>query len=1080
MGSSGKASGGSKDYYGHCAGVICQGNLDFLWGILINNDLAWPSAKAWDSATYPNGRIVIYLDGNVYKATTKTSVDPTAFPWILFALPWAAGTYHAGDRVLSNGNVWQAAIDTAIQPQDAAMPPTLKIQDQPVINGWQFLCTPDVWSAASNFWPANSIVAHQGRLYINAASTKNEPPNAPWSIWKQDLVGPNPTKITVEGMGDIYVYRGTPDQQLDAVNEGVLSAFGHPPYRNKSVLVLKDFLFGTSQQSPPDIIALGGRKPVQSLIVGASAELDADWQANPWCVLVEYLTHPVIGLGLPNSFFDAPSWQAEADRCAANPSLFYISPLYDSLKKVREIVADLLSYPDAFTFWSTVATLVAGHWPHHEAAPAFDGTNTIDRNSLLSELDWQSGGWGDTASAVGVSFSDIASGFKSRPVFAPNLFNQQALKRMQVQKVDRPHIVRASQALAWATEFAKISGDQTFKGALDIRAEKATAVKPGSLFLLTDDVSAASLVQRCTKKTIAAAPSGKATIGYQTERGVSPEPYSATPTPPTATAGPSPVRIGTFGVAQLPNSLGSAFSLAVIAGRSNEVTQSFDAWFRQADGAAYQNLGTMRSFAVPGLFRVTEDSEIVMPGGDNVTEKNIGQVQQGNLYDLGATGFWNVQVFYADNQSFIGYSVAVDGSDYVADPTTGKLLIVAGGAIATGDWVDVKFTNKLAIAYDTSCPQADLDLMIESLTEDEINDGKILAFAFQADSPSLFEIMVVQQVIAAGTSGGKPIWFVDVRRAQFDTKLGGDGVHKWGYNSNDVIFLIRKASIVPLQHESFEGFFTNGALMDMRLVPSSAWVAGDVADVFDAALNPEGLTTPLQYNWNTFQAPTGSFGQTNVNGAAIGDFTATFLTTDSFSFTFELDDVNADLVQGSLVATQGQEDVVLWTSTFDKTAAFSKTSTFVLPAGTWGVELRMIDSVGNHATTPLLGPDGQPVQLHVEVPAGGGGPPVVLTAESPKLYSGNAGTYYETSILFGLHPGDITIKWQITARNVAYNPAAWYTGKKYSGAISGLYRYGTDLGTVLPPVKRGKNGQTLWAFIARPGYNDSPFVFWNF
>src|SRR5579885_1626301 len=102
--SSGKSGGGSKDYYGHAAGIICQGQLDFIWGLMVNNNVVWPKVSLWDSKIYKKNLTVIYTDGNVYQASEKTNTDPPAFPWTLFAIPWLAGTYHSGDRRLYMGN----------------------------------------------------------------------------------------------------------------------------------------------------------------------------------------------------------------------------------------------------------------------------------------------------------------------------------------------------------------------------------------------------------------------------------------------------------------------------------------------------------------------------------------------------------------------------------------------------------------------------------------------------------------------------------------------------------------------------------------------------------------------------------------------------------------------------------------------------------------------------------------------------------------------------------------------------------------------------------------------------------------
>src|SRR6185437_735666 len=114
----------------------------------------------------------------------------------------------------------------------------------------------------------------------------------------------------------------------------------------------------------------------------------------------------------------------------------YISPLYTSLKKVNEVASDIMGYPDAFIFLSTVATLTAGHWPHHEDAPGFSDDTTLDRNDMIQELRTSSSGWGGTSNSIAVSFRDVEAAFNSRPAMAPNLFNRAVTRRLAAQKID--------------------------------------------------------------------------------------------------------------------------------------------------------------------------------------------------------------------------------------------------------------------------------------------------------------------------------------------------------------------------------------------------------------------------------------------------------------------------------------------------------------------------------------------------------------------------------------------------------------------------------------------------------------------
>ncbi|HZQ46699.1 MAG TPA: hypothetical protein VFC07_06800, partial [Verrucomicrobiae bacterium] len=252
--SSGKSASGSKDYYGHCGGILCCGQLDFIWGLMVNNVLVWPQAALWDSKINKAGTMVVWTDGNVWQTMVDTSVDPGSFPWTLIASPWTAGTYNSPTMVLYLGNLWQCATTSNVAPPAA---PTIRgtgVQSKVITNGWEYVSTPQVWSALANFWDANSIVAWEGRLYKTPSGTKAEPPAAPWVLWKTDRgSSANPLKMTVPNMGDAYLYWGTDTQTLDTVNEQVLNRLGHPPYRNRAFVMLKNFLFGTQQLNPPTV-----------------------------------------------------------------------------------------------------------------------------------------------------------------------------------------------------------------------------------------------------------------------------------------------------------------------------------------------------------------------------------------------------------------------------------------------------------------------------------------------------------------------------------------------------------------------------------------------------------------------------------------------------------------------------------------------------------------------------------------------------------------------------------------------------------------------------------------------------------
>lgn len=693
----------AKNYFGHCAGMICQGQLDFIQGLLINNELVFPNAAIWDSQIFQKNRVILVTFSgvtNAYQTPAKTFEPPVIVPnpppnppWVLYATQWAGGGggYATGALVVANGTMVFKSLINA----NTTTPPITATSNA----DWKYISSPENFTVvgATNFWDAGSIVAWEGEVYITPSNTNAQPPNAPWVIYSVLESGsPNPFLMTVakstrfgtnSGPGDWYLYWGLPNQTLDPTGEAILTSLGHPPYRNCAVIVGKAILFGTQTVQPPSVQLLAGRNPVQTLITGPAAALDSRGCANPWCVLAELLTHPILGLGLPSTWFDATTWNAEATHCYNNSSFFYISPMFTSLKKIAELTADLLGYPDAFIFWSTVATLMAGHWPHGEAPPAFGATNTINRNNIRKEFSTQSEGWWGTMNSVAVTISDIQAGFKSRPCLASNLFNMSVTKRLLSMKVDRPYITDYNQGLAWAHEFAKISGDQMSSGTIELMSEKATAVTPGSLFLLTDDVLGTSEVQRCTKRVIskpATGDGGITKLSHETERGIAPQPFQPTQSNPSQASGPAPSLIPQFQVAQLPTSLaGEGSTLALLASRADAITCALAVWFQQADGTAFQQLATQTGFAVRGT--------IGFNGTAQFSQLLTSNVVRGTTYNL-PSGYlaFNDALFVYSGGGLIGATIPGAGilyaytSDYTLDIINNTVTIPPGSSIPAG------------------------------------------------------------------------------------------------------------------------------------------------------------------------------------------------------------------------------------------------------------------------------------------------------------------------------------------------------------------------------------------------------------
>lgn len=523
-----------------------------------------------------------------------------------------------------------------------------------------------VWPKAPN-WAAgsyalNALVAQDGKIWRSTAGANATVPGASGSSWVRYALmrhqSTNPQPISVEGYGAGYLYWGTTVQVLDASGEALLTAGGHPAYRRQVVFVGKKFLCGRERTSLPNLEFIGFRYPRQSIIYttgvasgslvvghwyevrgtggvthngvthaagamlqaaattwtvasGAPAVhevgLDADWQANPFALLAEYLTDEVFGLGLPATALAAASWQAAADAARADAANRYISPSLTKAEDARAFIQRVLDHVDAWLRWNADGQIEAGLWSHGQAPPAWTAANTIDYHDLVEPADLDPSSWQETTNVTVVQYSDRDRAYKTRPARAANSWNRESSGGRRERTVDRPYILRAQQALAVATEDTKLSAQPFHKGTLEVRAEKAAAIVPGTLFRLTHDAVQLSVACRCIGKKLAAPPAGKVSIAYQTERGLAALPYVATTPNGVADAPPPPSRISNVEVLQIPPALGdgSDFNLVVLAGRADPLTSRFDLWFRQADATDFYPLAAIPNFAIAGTVNAT-------------------------------------------------------------------------------------------------------------------------------------------------------------------------------------------------------------------------------------------------------------------------------------------------------------------------------------------------------------------------------------------------------------------------------------------------------------------------------------------
>ena len=170
---------------------------------------------------------------------------------------------------------------------------------------------------------------------------------------------------------------------------------------------------------------------------------------------------------------------------------------------------------------------------------------------------------------VVTTFQDRLRAWEDAAQQAISGFNRNVVGEPRKTKLERPWIARESQAAAYSAEWCKVFAQPSLKGNLVVRAEKAAAIREGDLFLLTHDALAYSVICRCTEKKLAAPPAGRATLAFESERGIAPVPYQPTASGIQGPAIPEPDLVALYQFFQPPPTMPGVigYQLVVLAAR---------------------------------------------------------------------------------------------------------------------------------------------------------------------------------------------------------------------------------------------------------------------------------------------------------------------------------------------------------------------------------------------------------------------------------------------------------------------------------------------------------------------------------
>jgi hypothetical protein len=1027
-----KGGGGStKNYFGTIAGAVCAGPVDELVALLIDGATLWPTTKHWADGIvdFPVWRYRRYLQSMGRRAPDFKAAQ------LEFAKPH---TVKQNQKFLLTGmpdESFNCATPTAAW---ATTDHKLVYANEGDLVAWTDGGTGRLTKVVH--YQAGDLVAYAGGIWICAVEHDGTPDKAPpnATYWEEVTVkraeSDNPYVFTVEGLGTAYFYWGTEDQNLDTVSEQVLAANDHPPYRRQAVLVLKDFLFGMERSTAPNVELVLRRRPVQTVVAGEAAELDDDYQANPLAVQAELLTDPVFGAGLAGAALDGPSWQVAADDLATAHDRTYISPVLDRATGLRALISELVAYYDGWFRYNANGVIEAGRFLHGEAPPAFTAATTIDEHDLVDEIAWDAQGWSKTSNETVVKFENMERAYKSAGMLWVSGYNREVVGEPRRNTIDRTFIKRRLQAAAQAAEYGKIAAQPNLGGSLVVKAEKASGILPGSLFLLAHSKLAISVVCRCVSKRWSAPPAGRATLRFESERGIAPLPYGPAPAIPEMPKMAPAANLLSYQLVQPPALLTKTnnFSLVVLAARTSGVSVGVRPWMQVDDESGFYQLGEQRGWAVWGM--LSED--YAAPASKATAERG----RASGVATLKATGHGYASGMHVavSGMGGTGYDtddaiITVTDADHFTYENSGddeSMAADVGGTVTpTPD--DESETLQLSLS-EFSVP-GDIEGISDTQTEDAISDNALLVWLFDAIDPKKFELCTVR---AIRLDDG--VYKLKVRRGRY-------GMVSRSFAQGDDAWIMWRRDLVSYTHAAFARYAAEASTAKLRL---QLFTARDETDLTDEDLCPD-----VAYTFGDTHAPAAAWINLQKNGADIADLSVTFLPTDVFGFSFEITDAGADLVSASLVARLASVETLLWSGTFAQCARQMRSASFSLAtAGTYRIFCVAGDAAGRVTETELC-PVGGGSTATITIQAAGSS--MVLEPYSSPTPGGKP--YRTGNIVLSCGTAGATIYFQVKEYGVAPG-ATWNT---YSGMFpltfgdgKTVYMYATHEGMTNSPVGR--------------------------
>lgn len=471
--------------------------------------------------------------------------------------------------------------------------------------GWKLL-----WSCAGGGTPGGTVDVSWCRLYAPAVSQSltGDPVVALFNSPNQ--FGGEEREGGVVGRMDFY--RGTLTQ---LANDYLQSAIGAslPAYKGICYAVLRQMYLGTSPYLKAISFVLR-RTPNQLALTGGAHNISGD--ANPACVLYEFLTNDRWGLGLTTAFVDVPSFEAAGYLLAAES--FGVSMIFDSASSARALLAEVLRHVDGVIYTDPASgklRLKLARADYGPGDPLLLSPDNVENCKITRPS------WADLKNNIKVGYVDRANNFQGKVAQAQDLAAIQVRGEVSTENFDYRGVSNGALAQRVAARELKTTSYPLAVVELEGVSRQAWAVQPGGVVRLTwPAVGVSDMVCRVTRVSQGHLKDGRIRIdAVEDVFGVAATGYVAPGT--TAWVDPitSPTSLSAVALLELPYALvvGPDRLVATMGAQGSTATLGYEVWADNAGGSSYALASTVRELTPSTLlasdFDYADTTMIIRP-----------------------------------------------------------------------------------------------------------------------------------------------------------------------------------------------------------------------------------------------------------------------------------------------------------------------------------------------------------------------------------------------------------------------------------------------------------------------------------